>query len=387
MTVYVGIDIAKKLHFATIMNHDGVLSKPFSFENNDQGFSTLLSHTSSFLKEDLLFGFESTSHYQDNLAYYLKQNQMDYVLINPLQVSALRKANIRNTKTDRVDANLICIALYQFHHTASTRASASSNELYQLCITRDSLVRKRSRSKIQLVSYLDRIFPELAGFFKGNLHLNTSYRLIEKYPLPTLIKKTRIDVLTKILLNASHGRYGKIKAQELKKLAGNSVGIPSDIFAFQAQLLIQQIEFFSGQIKEIEERIYSFDSVKNSVLLTIPGINVIFAAYILASIQNIHDFSEPCKLVAYAGLDPIVRQSGNFSASHTRMSKRGNRLLRYALIWTAHNVALHNQTFGDYYHKKRDENKSHYNALGHCAAKLIRSIHFMLTNNVEFNLE
>lgn len=134
-------------------------------------------------------------------------------------------------------------------------------------------------------------------------------------------------------------------------------------------------------------RISSFERVKNSVLLTIPGINVIFAAYILASIQNIHDFSEPCKLVAYAGLDSIVRQSGNFSVSHTRMSKRGNHLLRYALIWTAYNVSRHNQTFSDYYQKKRDENKSHYNALGHCASKLIRSIHFMLSNNVEFNLE
>lgn len=233
MTVYVGIDFAKKLHFATIMNHDGVLSKPFSFENNDQGFSILLSHCTSYKNEDLLFGFESTAHYQDNLAYYLKQKQMDYVLINTLQVSALRKANIRNTKTDRVDANLICIALYQFHHTASTRASTSSNELYQLCITRDQLVTKRSRSKIQFVSYLDRIFPELAGFFKGNLHINTSYRLLEKYPLPSLIKKTRIDVLTKLLLNASHGRYGKSRALELKELAGNSVGIPSEPLLFK----------------------------------------------------------------------------------------------------------------------------------------------------------
>ena len=50
MTVYVGIDIAKELHFASIMDHDGVLSKPFSFENNVQGFYTLLSACSSYSK-------------------------------------------------------------------------------------------------------------------------------------------------------------------------------------------------------------------------------------------------------------------------------------------------------------------------------------------------
>ncbi|MBS3986818.1 MAG: IS110 family transposase, partial [Erysipelothrix sp.] len=69
------------------------------------------------------------------------------------------------------------------------------------------------------------------------------------------------------------------------------------------------------------------------------------------------------------------------------MSKRGNSLLRYALIWTSWNVVLNNKTFADYYNKKRSEGKSHYNALGHCATKLIRCIHTMLTHQVAFNLE
>lgn len=387
MTVYVGIDIAKELHFASIMDYDGVLSKPFSFENNVQGFYTLLSACSSYSKEEILFGFESTAHYQDNLAYFLKQLGYKTTLINPIQVSALRKSAIRNTKTDRVDAHLICMALYHFHTNSSSRDTTSNNELYQLCKTRHELVSKRTRAKIQLVAHMDRIFPELAHFFKGNLHINTAYKLINAYPLPSQIKKTRIDVLTKLLYHASHGKYSRDKAQELKDLACDSVGIPSEIFAFQAQLLVHQIEFFSKQILAIEDKINSFESLHESLLCTIPGINTIFAAYILSSIQNITHFDRPCKLVAFAGLDPVVRQSGKFTAFSTRMSKRGNALLRYALIWTSWNVVRNNETFNKYYTKKRSQGKSHYNALGHCAAKLIRCIHFMLTNQVAFNLE
>lgn len=387
MTVYVGIDIAKDLHFASIMDHDGVLSKPFAFENNAHGFRTLLSACSSYAKEEILFGFESTSHYQDNLAFFLNDLGLRIMLINPLQVSALRKSSIRNTKTDRVDAHLICMALYHFHHHTTSRDSVSNNELYQLCKTRHDLVSKRTRAKIQLVAHMDRIFPELARFFKGNLHINTAYKLIEAHPLPSQIKKTRIDVLAKLLYHASHGKYSRDKAQELKSLACVSVGIPSEIFAFQAQLLVHQIEFFSRQIQTIEDKINSFESLQASLICTIPGINTVFAAYILSSIQNITHFDRSCKLVAYAGLDPIVRQSGKFTASSTRMSKRGNSLLRYALIWTSWNVVQNNKTFQDYYKVKRSEGKSHYNALGHCATKLIRCIHYMLTHQVAFNLK
>lgn len=65
------------------------------------------------------------------------------------------------------------------------------------------------------------------------------------------------------------------------------------------------------------------------------------------------------------------------------MSKRGNRLLRYALIWAANNVRKHNSDMKDYYLKKRLERKNHYNALGHCAVKLIRYIYWVLNHPEE----
>jgi transposase len=120
----------------------------------------------------------------------------------------------------------------------------------------------------------------------------------------------------------------------------------------------------------------------DSVIMTIPGIGFINGGMILGEIGDITRFSNPSKV-----LDPTVYQSGNFNASHTKMSKRGSRPLRYALINAAHNVVKNNKTFKDYYNQKISEGKSHYNALGHCAGKLVRIIYKMLTDNVSFKLD
>ena len=121
--------------------------------------------------------------------------------------------------------------------------------------------------------------------------------------------------------------------------------------------------------------------------LVIPGIGYINGGMILGEIGDIHRFSKPCQLLAFAGLDPSVYQSGNFNASHTKMSKRGSRILLYALINAAHNVVKNNNTFKAYYDAKMAEGRNHYNALGHCAGKLVRILFKMLTDDVAFNLE
>ena len=125
----------------------------------------------------------------------------------------------------------------------------------------------------------------------------------------------------------------------------------------------------------------------DSAIMTIPGIGYINGGIILGEIGDIHRFFEPSKLLAFAGLDSSVYQSGNFQTRWTRMSKRGFRVFRYALINAAHNVVKNNVTFKAYYAKKMAEGRTYYNALGYCAGKLVRVIWNMLTDEVEFNLD
>ena len=192
--------------------------------------------------------------------------------------------------------------------------------------------------------------------------------------------------LTNLLKCASKGHFKKDTAVELRVLAQKSVGSSDKSLSIQVTQSIEQIELLDSQVKTVESEMQQIMTVLDSVLMTIPGIGFVNGGMILGEIGDIHRFSDSTKLLAFAGLDPSVYQSGNFQAKHTRMSKRGSRVLRYALVNAAHNVVKNNLTFGNYYVKKMAEGRTHYNALGHCAGKLVRVIFKMLTSNSAFNL-
>jgi len=378
--LFVGIDIAKSFHVATVLSQTGeVLVAPFRFDNTREGFNFLLAKVSAFEPSTLLFGFESTAHYAKPLGSFLLSQGCRVGLLNPIQTAALRKTNLRNAKTDSIDALIIAQALSIGLHSDLSDESGY-DAMWSLCIARNNLMIARTRAKIQLVAYVDQLFPELAAFFKDNLHLATSYALLKAFPSPKKISKVRIDTLTILLSTASHGRYKLSQASHLKDLARSSIGIDNPVLSLQIRLAIEQIELYSKQIEVVEKQIEDLLLPMKSSLLTIPGMGTIQAAIILSSLRNIHRFAHPCKVLAYAGLDPVIRQSGNFTARDTRMSKRGNSLLRYALILSSHNLVRNDETFRTYYLKKISEGKSHYNALGHVAFKLIRVI-FTLLNH------
>ena len=106
-------------------------------------------------------------------------------------------------------------------------------------------------------------------------------------------------------------------------------------------LFRSQIELLDSQLERVEAEMTEIMKFNDSVIMTIPGIGYINGGMILGEIGDIHRFSSPNKLLAYAGLDPSVYQSGNFQAKKTRMSKRGSKVLRYALVNAAHNVVIH----------------------------------------------
>ncbi len=186
---------------------------------------------------------------------------------------------------------------------------------------------------------------------------------------------------------ASDGHFGKEKARELRVLAQKSVDVNDSSLSIQITHTIEQIELLDIQLFHTELEMANLVTCLHSVIMTIPGIGFVNGGIILGEIGDIHRFSEPKKLLAFAGLDPSVHQSGNFPAKRTRMSKRGSMVLRHALMNAAHNVVKNNLTFKHFYDSKKAEERSHYNALGHCACKLVRVIWKMLTDNVEFSLE
>ena len=386
--IYVGIDIAKLNHFASAIDSDGVvLIEPFEFLNDNDGFYMLLSKLSSFEKDSIIIGLESTAHYSNNLVSFLISKGFHVCVINPIQTAALRKNNIRKTKTDKVDALLIAKTVVLMDNPRFvTLYDVALMQLKNLGRFRLKLVKQRTRTKIQLTSYLDQVFPELQYFFKSGIHQKTVYAILKEAPSATQIASMHLTHLKNLLVSNSKGHFKKEMALELRVLAQKSVGTADRALSVQITQSIAQIELLDSQIDIVESELKDIVSSLDSVIMTIPGISLINGGMILGEIGDINRFSKSRKLLAFAGLDPSVCQSGNFSAKKTRMSKRGSSALRYALMNASHNVVKNNKTFREYYDSKRAEGRSHYCALGHCAGKLVRVIYKMLTDNVEFNL-
>ena len=232
--------------------------------------------------------------------------------------------------------------------------------------------------KIKLKSYLDRVFPELETIV--DVHRNAIRAILKKYPTALDISSVRIDHLRNLAKEASKGRYSLAKIEMVKEAAKSSIGFYSEAIGLNIIQCIETLELKEKQIDIIEKSIISHPLVIESPLHKVKGFNSIEIGYIMSAIISIDRFSSVKKLIAYAGLDPRIRQSGTWQASTTRMSKRGSKLLRYALIWSAYNMTRFEGPMKRYYETKISQGKSHYNALGHCAAKLCRWIYWILNN-------
>ena len=122
-----GIDIAKLNHVASCIDSstNEVVFSNFKFKNDFKGFRALLNKIKSFDAKNLIIGLESTSHYGENLINFLFIHDFKVALINPLQTSHLRKANIRDVKNDNLDSLNIAKSLFLLNLTSFQRRTLS----------------------------------------------------------------------------------------------------------------------------------------------------------------------------------------------------------------------------------------------------------------------
>ena len=160
-----------------------------------------------------------------------------------------------------------------------------------------------------------------------------------------------------------------------------------DSFGLQIKMLIGQISFIQNQVLDVEKEIKSLLEKLNSPITTIPGIGAVNAATILGEIGDIKRFSNPSKLVAYAGLDSTVYQSGNFESTSNHMTKRGSPYLRRALFQSALRAEFCDPVFSDYYQKKITEGKHHLVATNAVARKLVHTIFAVLTKDEPYQVQ
>ena len=327
----VGIDIGKNHHEASIVSPEGKqISPSLRFATTHKGADSLMSFIFKNIgNSPCVFGMEATGHYWYPIYSFLKAKGYTIYVINPIQSDSLRKMYIRQTKNDSIDSFLIA---------------------------------------------------EVIRFGQFG---TTSMGILEKYLTPENIENAPIDELFEIIKDKSHNRLTKAKAISIKEAAADTFGIKiaQDAFSFQLKQLIDRMNFLDKQIEALDIEIMKYYEQFDCYLHTIPGIGIIGAATILAEIGDISRFKNSSALVAFAGIDPTVRQSGEFNSTHNHMSKRGSPYLRHAIFLAATTCSFHNSPLNAYYKKKRDQGKHHLTATGAVARKLTTVIYAVLRDS------
>lgn len=391
---YLGIDIGKRAHEAALLDQDGNhLGKTVRFSNSHKGAEKLLDliNEHGCLPDNTLIGMEATGHYWLSIHTFLKKLGFDIVVFNPIQSDSFRNFYIRKTKTDKVDAVLIAQVIRMDVPNTSYISSEDTIKLKQLTRFRVSMVDQTSDLKRQIISCLDQVFPEYERLF-SDMFGKTSRKLLLESPLPEDLLNIESTHLTKLLKEASKGRFTEeksmLKVDEIKGLASDSFGISiaSDVFKIQIQLLIQQIELLESQIKDVESKINELLEKDDHHLTTITGIGPITAATIIGEIGDIKRFERPNQLLAFAGLDASIHQSGDFTGTNNRISKRGSPYLRRA-IWQAAFVASNKDpALSEYYQSLRARGKHHGTAIGAVCRKLVNIIFAVWTNDKPYEV-
>lgn len=385
---FVGIDIAKYKHQAAFIDAAGGKSAPdLSFDNTSEGFDLLSLVLRSFDKEQTVIGLEATGHYWLSLYSFLADEGWSVKVINPIQSAAFRKMQIRKTKTDRIDALIIAEVLRFGRYTETILAGEKLTQLKELSRCRASLVETTSDLKRKVIAILDRIFPEFASCF-SDVFGSSPTEVLNEYTSPEELAKSDLEKLVKLLERSSRGRHSLKKAQELKEKAGKSIGVKKGLQAltFQLKILLEQMKFIDGQVKELD--IFITKLMEDfQIISTIPGIGTTLGGAILGEIGEVTRFKTAKQLTAYAGLDPKVTQSGQFNGTQNKLSKRGSPYLRRAAYIAANIARIHDPVFKAYYEQLIARGKHPKQALGAVAAKLLRVVHAVMVKQVPYTPE
>lgn len=386
---YLGIDIGKNTHVASLVDDKKkVIFKAFSFSNSIDGAESLILKLEAF-KNELEVGMEATGHYWLSIYSYLVEKNFTVRVINPIQTDGWRQGvEIRKRKTDIIDSLLIADLLRYGDFVETSLSNEDYLSLRNLSRFRSYLISSIGDLKRKTIALLDQVFPEYASSF-SNIFGKTSKEILSNFSTPSDFEDINSDDLSTFLESVSRKNYASKKIDELSKKASSSFGINFclDSFSLQIKMLIEQISFIQNQVSDVENEIEVLLEKLNSPITTIPGIGSVNAATILGEIGDIKRFSNPSKLVAYAGLDASVSQSGEYESTYNHMSKRGSPYLRRALFQSALRAEFCDPIFSAYYQKKIAEGKHHLVATNAVARKLCHTIFAVLTKNEPYHVQ
>ena len=384
---FIGIDISKYKHDCCIISaaDQKVVSK-VTIKNNKAGFDELLTIINSLSNpENIRIGFESTAHYALNLELFLESSLLTFMEVNPVLISEYKKSKtLRRTKTDSVDCESIARWLMTVEYKPHSKGFYHAYSLKSLTRLRDKLIRQRSFYLVKITNVLDHTFPEFKPFFHERFSKTALY-LLENYGSAEKMARMNSASYEK-LRSLSRGKFSPQQFLQLKELAANTVGVSNSIFDVELNSLLSLYKSLVKEIDAIEKEINKLIEEVHPHYMSIPGIGPLSAAVIYSEYGDISNFANPGQMLAFAGIEPRINESGTESHGG-RMVKRGSSQLRYTLINCCLPLIRFDMTFATYYAKKRGEGKPHRVAITHVTKKLIRVIYALEMKDIDFNTQ
>jgi len=377
--IYVGIDIGKTRHCAAAIDEQGqVVLQPLvvvqdraGLEALDQRLHTLGSAT------QLKIGVEASGHYWKLLWQFLLDRGWQVDVLNPVLSAATARRHLRGRKTDADDAIFIAKTLRDGGFSPLVVGAPEIEQIKTLCRQRSWTISLFANAKRRLITMLDRTFPEFASHFADPCGRAALAVLIEA-PNAKRIAALHLTRLTHLLCEHSRNRLGSERATKLRNAA----------LVSSMRLVIAQIEFLQTQLAQLDAEISRHFTALHHPIQTIPGLGKVTAPVILSEIGDVRRFVGPRgahRILAYAGLDPRVRESGQWKG-RPKMSKRGSTTLRTALFQAASMVRLRHPFFAAIYHRHRIEKQKHHStAISHVARKLVEIIYAVCKSNQPFD--
>jgi transposase len=365
---FCGIDIAKDSFQAAVLDGEGRRVWSGSFRMVRDGFQTLLQRLGP--AGEIQIGMEATGIYFRPLAHFLKAQGYAVWEINPLLVSKFAaESTLRKTKTDRTDAATIAEFLRQ--KIATLRPPVEPTDLQAVGRARESLQKEITRFKNNLKRYITLSFPEVLRLVQP--FTASGLELLSRYPSARAVLDAEGLPLP--------GRKGRLTAATLRQAAETSIGLSTPIQDELIRSLIRTLQALQTELAHLTEMLLGgcqrTDAGAVERLRSIPGVGEITAAHFFAETQG-RPFRTYRSLIAYAGLDPAIAQSGQ-QMKHGRITKRGNKSLRRTLFLMAQAAVQRNPLMNEYYQRKRSQGKAYRQALLCVAHKLIRLIFALLT--------
>ena len=333
------IDISKSKSFAAAFISQGQpFQKPISFSNSVTEANSALKLVKKLeqkAKQKPKIILEATGNFSKPIKQFFETQNYKVIELNPIQTHNQKRKTIRKVKTDPIDANRIAQVYYFNEFKPKFNIPKHTIELRNLCREYKNFNKSYRDIQLRYRSIVDLLFPKFDTVFT-NISCKTALNIISNFPTLEKVLSASKSKLKSLMTISNHSdNWIKNKIERLVAAANESLSFKTaqqsnvQVLKHYVKMLLTYKEILTDLRAQIKRCVQLSDAFP--LLLSIPGVGKLTAATIIGEIGDVSRFPTVKQLGAFSGLDPSVYQSGRFTASNNKISKRGSPHLRRAL--------------------------------------------------------